>query len=191
MIRQSTGILVAGVTAALVTAPAAAQTRCASRADLPGGIVVTYDGGAVDTFTADAAIPGAVIWQGDYQGMSLGTTVLAQGYIYLSSVSPANGGEEVLYDYGILPADLPIPLPGEGWEGVAVVTAAGVSSTERQIHAYGQPVSLTLGDCTWTQIPVTIRYPGNSEDLLWFPELGFSVRAGDRLRAVTPLALMP
>ena len=129
MIRQSTGILVAGV-----TAPAAAQTRCASRADLPGGIVVTYDGGAVDTFTADAAIPGAVIWQGDYQGMSLGTTVLAQGYIYLSSVSPANGGEEVLYDYGILPADLPF----------ARVENPSANSLDWCSGATPWPVSVTL-----------------------------------------------
>lgn len=191
MTGQTTGILAAILGLAALVGPAAAQTRCATRADLTGGIVVTYDGGAMDTFTADPAIPGAVIWQGEYQGMNLGTTVLAQGFIYLSSVSPASGGEEVRYDYGILPADLPIPLPGEGWEGVAVVTAGGVSSTERQIHSYGQPVSLALGECSWTQIPVTIRYPGNTEELLWFPELGLSVRAGDVIRAITPLALMP
>lgn len=173
---------------ALAPLAAAAQDGCATRADLARGIAVTYDHGGTDTFRAHPDIPGAVIWQGEFQGMNLGTTVLAQGYIYLSSVSPASGGEEVVYDYGILPADLPVPRPGSDWEGVATVSAGGVESTERQSHSYGVAGSLTLGPCTWTLVPVTIDYPANREDLLWFPDLGLSIRAGD---VVTAIAALP
>jgi len=173
----------------LSAAPAMAQQVCATRDDLAAGIVVTYANGGVDTFTADPLAPGVVRWQGEYQGMNLGTTVLAQGYIYLSALGP--NGQEVTYDYGLLPADLPLPTPGGSWEGVATVTFAGQSSTERQIHAFGVEGSLTMGTCMWRLIPVTITWPESVEELYWFPELGISVRAGDVMTAITPLALMP
>lgn len=175
--------------ALVLPAAAAAQQVCATSADLAEGIVVTYDHGGVDTFAADPLTPGAVRWQGEYQGIHLGTTVLAQGYIYLSAIGP--NGQEVRYDYGILPADLPVPVPGGAWEAVATVSSGGVESTERQIHSYGREGTLTLGACTWTLIPVGIDYPDYREDLLWFPDLGLSIRAGDVVTAITPLALMP
>lgn len=179
------------VTLALCLLPglAAAQQVCPTGADLADGIVVTYAHGGIDTFTADPLTPGAVIWQGELQGQSLGTTALAHGYIYLRATGP--NGQEVRYDYSLLPADLPQPEPGGSWEVVATVTADGVESTERQIHSFGTMGSLTLGACTWEILPITIDYPAYTEDLLWFPALGLSVRAGDTVNAITPLALMP
>ncbi len=159
---------------------ATAETRCATQADLAQGIVVSYAHGGHDTFTADPRRPGAVVLQGEMGGMSLGTTVLGQGYIYLSAVGPGN--LDVSYDFGILPADLPRPVPGGTWEGVATVTANGTTSTERQIHRYG---------ATGTLSEVTIAWPAEEERLYWFPDLGISVRAGDAVTAITPLALMP
>lgn len=181
-------LAVAAVLPALAQAQTAPQV-CPTAADLAAGVVVTYAHGGIDTFTADPLTPGAVVWQGELQGISLGTTTFAQGYIYLSATGP--NGQEVRYDYGLLPADLPRPEPGGSWEVVATVTADGVASTERQIHTFGRPGSLTLGACTWEIIPITIAYPEYSEDLLWFPGLGLSVRAGDTVNAITPLALMP
>lgn len=162
---------------------------CASRADLQGGVVVTYSHGEQDIFTAPPRRPGVVVVESEIQGQSLGRFELGQGYIYLSATGPE--GHRVSYDYGILPADLPVPMPGEEWEAVAVVTSDGVSSTERQTHRAGVAGTLSLGDCTWSLVEVTITYPAEDETRYWFPDIGISVLAGDQVMTITPLALVP
>lgn len=175
---------------ALALGPAAALADvCATAADLTRGVVVSYAGGGHDTFTADARRPGVVVLEGEIGGHSLGTLELGQGYIYLAATDPE--GHQVRYDYDLLPADLPQPVPGGEWEAVAVVTADGVQSTERQLHSFGPRGTLTIGDCVWSIIEVTIRYPGEDETRYWFPEIGISVLAGDQVTAITPLALVP
>lgn len=170
--------------------PLAAMAEvCAGAADLGQGIIVSYAGGGHDTFTADPRRPGVVVLEGEIQGRSLGTVELGQGYVYLSATGPE--GQRVSYDYDILPADLPLPVPGGEWETVAVVSADGASSTERQTHRFGPEGTLAIGACIWPLVEVTTAYPGNTETRYWFPDLGLSVRAGDRVTAITPLALAP
>ncbi len=173
----------------LVTPVAAMAAPCASRADLAQGLVVTYAGGGHDVFTSDPRRPGVVVVEGDFGGRSLGTVELGQGYVYLSATGP--GGHVVRYEYDTLPADLPLPVPGGEFEAVAVVSADGARSTERQTHRFGPEGTLTLGACVWPLIEVTITWPGDEEVRYWYPGLGISLRAGDQVTSITPLALAP
>ncbi|MBW7923012.1 MAG: hypothetical protein H3C51_13060 [Rubellimicrobium sp.] len=175
---------------ALVLAPVAALADvCAGSADLAQGVIVTYASGGHDTFTADARRPGVVVQEGEIGGRSLGRVELGQGYVYLSATDPE--GRVVRYDYDTLPANLPLPQPGGEWEAVAVVSAGGASSTERQTHHFGPEGTLTIGDCTWPLVEVTVTWPGDAETRYWFPGIGISVSAGEQVTAITPAALAP
>lgn len=184
-----TTFAIALVLAAPVAPAVARADICAGRADLLQGVVVTYAGGGRDVFTTDPRRPGVISVAGESNGRSLGVIELGQGYVYLSATDPA--GRMVRYDYDLLPADLPLPVPGGEYEAVAVVSADGVSSTERQTHVFGAEGTLTIGDCTWPLIEVEISWSGGAETRYWFPDPGISVLAGDQVSAITPLALAP
>lgn len=169
----------------LTASAARAQDVCPTAADLERGIAVTYGHGGTDTFTADPRTPGAVVWQGEFEGISLGTSVLAGGYAYLSAVGP--DGLATAWAYDSEPGALPAPAPGATWELVATVTTAAGESTERQSYAAGPGTVLTVGPCNFTVVPLTVRYPDGREDLLWFAELGLSLRAGDPVAAIVAL----
>lgn len=177
----SAGITLAGL-------PLAAEV-CAGQADLEQGIIATYEHGGRDTFTADPRRPGVIVVESEIDGHSLGTVEFAQGHVYLSAIGPE--GRRVRYDYDMLPADIPPPFPGSDWEAVAVVTADGASSTDRQRVQGGLGGTLTLGECVWDLVEVTITWSAGEETRYYFPELRISVPAGDQVTAITPLALVP
>ncbi len=173
---------------ALSGLPLAAEV-CATRADLVEGIVVSYAHGGSDLFTADPRRPGVIRLDAEIEGHRLGTVEFAQGHVYLSAIGPQ--GQRVRYDYDMLPADIPPPFPGSDWEAVAVVTADGANSTDRQRVQGGLGGTLTLGECIWELVEVTITWSAGEETRYYFPELGLSVPAGDQVTAITPLALVP
>lgn len=172
---------------ALWPAAAPAEDRCPVAEDLAQGIVLTYAHGGSDTFTSIPGMPGAVRWSGMFEGMALGTSILGQGFILLSSIGPDGAWGETRYDYGLPPAALPRPEPGAAWEGVAEVTAPEGTSTIRQIHSYGAPGEITIGACTYATIPVHIAWPDATESLVYATDLGISWRAGDEVVAIAAL----
>lgn len=176
---------------AFVAAPVLAQGPqiCADGSDLIRGIVVSYAAGGVDIFKRDVQDPAVVVLEATYAGARMGLVRKAHGYVDLSVLGPQ--GESVVYDHAILPAEMPKPAPDTAWEVVATVTSPQGAATERQIYHFGAQGSLTIRDCTWQIMEVTLQLASHDEAFLWFPDIGIAVPRSEDIHEITPLALAP
>lgn len=181
-------VVVAALGPALPVQAQAPQV-CADAGDLITGIVMRYASGGVDTFRRDVRDPAVVGLEAEFGGARIGLARKAQGYIDLSVLGP--NGESVVYDYGILPAEMPKPVSGTEWEVVATITTPQGAATERQTYHFGEEGSLTIRDCTWRILPVTMRFADHQEAFYWFPDIGISAPQGEDIHDITPLALAP
>ena len=174
-----------------LAAPAVAQEAqvCAQAGHLMEGVVVTYENGGSDTFKRDIRDPAVVVLEAELAGERMGLVRRAHGYIDLSILGPH--GESVVFDYGMVPAEMPEPEADTSWEVVATVTTPEGAATERQIFTYGATGSLTIRDCRWDIVPVTLTLSDHAEESYWFPDLGIATPAGEDIREITPLVLMP
>lgn len=174
-----------------LAAPAMAQDLqvCASAGHLMEGVVVSYENGGTDTFKRDVRDPAVVVLEAELAGERMGLVRRAHGYIDLSVLGPH--GESVVFDYGMLPAEMPKPESGTAWEVVATVTTPEGAATERQMFTYGTAGSLTIRDCQWEIVPVTLTLSDHVQESYFFPAIGIAVPAGEDIREITPLVLMP
>lgn len=163
-----------GVMAALAS-PVAAQTGCPVAADLAGGIRIDYDDGLSEVHVATA--PDRVFVKGYDGGSPVHVMELAQGTHLLTFVVPDDPASLQTYDYGMQPAELPVPVAGGRWNVDVRATLDGQTRIETQSQVYNTETAVTIGDCRYRAIPVMIAYdtPDSYIELIHFlPDLGIS-----------------
>jgi hypothetical protein len=155
-----------------------AQAACPTAADLDRGIRVTFEDGGTETYRNSSLAVVAVTGR-DPDGLGFEMD-LARGIHLLYWEGTNNGqleGAPNLYDYGLAPADLPLPVAGKGWSSDVTVTGPDGARAEPQTHRYGPLSSIAIGDCQYDMMELTISYatPDNYVEMLrWLPELGIA-----------------
>ena len=180
MMRFPIAALIGAMTATVMSAvmsPVMAQTVCPTAADLTRGIKVEYADGATEIFRAgDAGIVSVKGLNAEGQGYEMD---LAHGLHLVMYQNTENGApltvSQVYYDYGIPPAELPIPIPGKRWQSGVTVTASDGERGEPQVHAYDAVVTEMIGDCSYDMISALISYETSdlyTENVHYLPALG-------------------
>jgi hypothetical protein len=163
----------------LTPLPALAQQACPTAADLDRGIRVTFADGGVETYrNAGPGVVHVVAVETDGSGAEMD---LGQGIHLLSWQATSSGVADPStrqdYNYnGVAPADLPRPSPGgKGWSSPVTVTAPDGTYDEPQRHSYGPLTAVTVGQCSYQSIEVTISYATQDnyrEMVRYIPDLG-------------------
>lgn len=183
--------------ACLFPALATAQSSCPSDRDLSGpGIRVDRSGGYTEIFRAGGQ--GIVMVEGFIDRELEYNLELADGLQLLSysgNVGKTPDAQDGLrYDYGVPHDDLPGPVANERWQSEVTVTGVGGSFSEPQLYASGPQEQISIGNCPYTMIPVTIAYQNAQnyiEVLQFFPEMGIAVliRQSDDMAAATDFTI--
>ena len=164
--------------AALLGASTAAA--CPVAEDLDTSISIIFDDGITEVYRRSGTDVVAV--EGRIDGVVGYRMQLAHG-IHLLRYEDVENGRPVpsslmVYDYGMAPADLPLPDPGGRGQADVIVTRDGEAVEEDQSLVYGERGSLEIGDCVYESLPVTIAYDtpgGYIEGLIYLPELEFAI----------------
>jgi len=167
-------VLAAFSAAVLLSQAAVAQTACPVAADLARGIRIDFADGGSETYRS-AATPGVVDVTGHDPDGSTYMMQLAGGFHLLRWEVPGDVSSVIAYDYGLPPAQMPLPQPGASWYTEVHVTAAEGPREEPQDHRYGKTTQVTIGGCTYTAVEAVIAYATSDnyvESVTWLPELG-------------------
>ena len=164
--------------ALLTAAPALAQTGCPTAADRDRGIRLDFSTGGSEVYRPAAA--GVVTVNGvDNDGGGY-RFELAHGAMLLVYEDVIDGAPDpstrARYDYGLTPAQMPVPVPGGTWASDVTVTAGTEVYDEAQSMIWGKRQTVTIGDCAYQGFDVRISYDTASnyvENLMYLPDLGF------------------
>lgn len=122
-----------------------------------------------------------IVWsiEAHEAGQTIYRARVARGTHLLQAVEFTDGtilpDTRVTYDYGMSPAEMPIPAPGQRWRVSVHVTDGSGTRGERQMQAYGATTEVTIGACSYDMIPVLIAYQGAGflvEQVNYLPALG-------------------
>ena len=156
---------------------ALAQTGCLSSADLQAGIHVDYADGTTETYVRTG--PGLMSVDGFDGGELYFQLELAHGTHLLSYVAVSGGQPDEstrqTYDYGVAPAELPVPVAGQRFNADVTVTASDGPRQEGQLQAYVEGVPLVIDGCTYETLDVIIAYDtadNYMENIRYLPQLG-------------------
>lgn len=161
----------------LIGNAAAAQTTCPTAADLQAGIHLDFSDGTTETYRrtgpATASVEG-------FDGVEVYFRLeIAHGTHLLDYVNVYEGAPEEesrqVYDYGVPPEQLPVPVAGARFNSEVTVTASDGTRREDQFQAYVEGPPLTIGGCIYEVIDVVIAYdtPDNYiEHINYLPQLG-------------------
>ena len=163
----------------LLAGPALAD--CPTADDLATGIRVTETTGDYSTYR-DAG-DGVVEVTISFEGEDTALNQLARGVYVLRLASTEDDvlilSSVIASDYGMAPADLPLPAPNTENSFEVRSTSFDWSGTETQTHRWGADKTVTIGDCTWRAIPGTLDYETEletwSETVLFLPDLGLGL----------------
>jgi hypothetical protein len=178
--------LIVAVVLGLFPGLAMAQTACPTANDLAQGIRVDRSGGYTEVFRAGGQ--GIIAVEGFIDRKLEYNLELAGGFQLLSY--SGNVGESpvaddgLTYDYGVPHADLPGPVANGRWQSAVTLTGIDGPYAEPQLYAYGPLEQISIGDCSYAMILVTIAYQNDInyiETVQFLPDLGISVlvRQGD------------
>ncbi len=171
----------------IVFAPTVAAAQdCPTANDLARGIRVDRSGGYTEVFRAGGQ--GIIAVEGFIDRKLEYNLELAGGFQLLSY--SGNVGESpvaddgLTYDYGVPDADLPGPVANGRWQSAVTLTGVNGAYSEPQLYAYGPLEQISIGDCSYATILVTIAYQNDVnyiETVQFLPDLGISilVRQGD------------
>lgn len=161
----------------LTTSPLAAQTACPTAADLGRGIRFDFSDGSHEIYRNRG--PGVTAVTGFNANGSSYEMELGQGTHLLMYQSVSNGmadaASRITYDYGLQVGAMPVPVPGSGWSAPVTATASEGPRSEPQKQSYGALTTISIGDCTYDMIPVTIAYSTSDhyvEGIEYLPGLG-------------------
>ncbi len=159
--------------------PVAAAAACPTAADLAKGIRFTLASGETDVYRAsgDTRVTGTFT-ERPFAGSQY---VLIQG-IYIANVNSFENmlpvpDTSVETEYRSPDRDLPTPEAETIWTVASSSTAGQDKWSEEQTYSAGELSEVTLGDCTYEMIPITVTYSSNRgylEQLHYLPELGVS-----------------
>ena len=156
---------------ALLAQGAFAQTACPVAGDLARGIRIDFADGGSETFRS-AATPGLVDVTGRDPDGAPYTMQLGGGFHLIRWEVPGDASSIINYDYGLPPAQLPLPQPGATWRSEVHVTAPEGAREEPQDHRYGKTTQVTIGGCTYTAVEAVIAYATMDnyvESVTWLP----------------------
>lgn len=166
---------------ACLLAPVPALADCPTRLDLRTGIRMTSDLGETETVVLNEDGTQMVRFlDKDGNGVQMR---LARGIYLLHSADIENGRTALLpsliVTYPVDIADLPDPVPGQGYSATVKLGGAGFDgATERQEFTFGDPRPHRIGDCEYTMIPITATYVGPDDSFqdvyFYLTELGLS-----------------
>ncbi len=153
-----------------------AQQGCPTDADLGRGITLHFGDGASETYTAVADATTQV--DGKFNGALSYRLLIAQGTHLLSYVEVVDGAEDPasqqVYDYGLAPSQLPVPVAGERFNANVTVAASDGARQEPQLQAYVEGPELVVGTCRYATIDALIAYDTENnymETIRYIPEL--------------------
>jgi len=157
-------------------APATAD--CLTASDMTGGISVTLDNGAIEVYRRDMNDPALVTVDGSGESGPAYRLVLVRGILVVlfETVDESAGAMNVStsYSYPLAPADVPVPVAGALWQISALRNDSEGETPEDQIHQAGDLTPITIGECTYAAIPVTVAYGATYvEEITYLPDLGF------------------
>lgn len=169
--------LISTTVLALLAGAAAAQEACPTASDLVRGIRFDYSDGSAEIFRPQG--PGVLRVDGLIGGNLAYRMELGQG-IHLLRYEDISDGRSIagslsVYDYGMAPTEMPVPVPGQRWQADVKVIGADGTRSEAQSQAYDRADSLDIGGCTYERVPVVIAYDteeGYLEGVDHLPELG-------------------
>lgn len=166
----------------LLPGVATAQGACPVAEDLSRGIRVTFDDGGTQSFRR-AGEPGVVriagrAWDGSAYRMEVGQGLYVLTYVYLGADGMPDEASRVSYDYGMAPAELPVPAPGGRFQAVATMTDATGVFAQAISQAAGEVERREIGGCSYDVLPLGIAYDtvnAYTEGLDYLPELGIAL----------------
>lgn len=170
--------LFAVVALTIVACPAFAQQTCPTAADLERGIRISFEDGGTEVYRNGA--PGVQEVTGTEPDGAGFRMEIAQGTHLLLWEGTNNGIADptslLTYDYnGVAPENLPAPRPGKSFQTPVTATDSSGPRDEPQTQTYGAVSSISIGDCTFDMIEVTIAYATSDnyvEMLRYLPDLG-------------------
>ena len=151
---------------------------CPTAEDLATGIRLTQADGSVETFrrVSPAVVEQRTRYTDGYEALNL----FGQGLHLMQLADLEEDGtiSNILrFAYGVEAAEMPVPTAGGSWQVEVGVIEGFSTSREVQSQSYGAATEVTIGDCTYDAIPVTIDYLGDetdySEEITYLPSLGF------------------
>jgi len=153
--RILTGLIMAGLPGLTL-----AQTACPTAADLTRGILLEYSTGGHEVYRPVAE--GVVVVNGVDQAGRLYRLELAQGAMLLLYEDVIDGVPDPMtrlrYDYGLPPAQMPVPVPGGGWSSDVTVDDGRRGYDEPQTVTWGKTRTVSIGSCSYQAFDITIAY---------------------------------
>jgi hypothetical protein len=164
----------------VLATPLVAQNACPTAADRAAGIRVAFEDGSAEVFRSGPVLAVTIVDGTDPDGSSY-RMELAQGTHLLIYENVIDGrpdrSSRVTYDYGMPPAEMPVPAPGGRWQSAVTVTSSEGTDSEAQTHAYDLLDTIDIAGCVYDVISVLIAYDTPDayiENLHYLPELDIS-----------------